>query len=302
MTDLQTFNFNENQVRTITIEGEPWFVATDVLKAMNSTTKVTDLKAMIEGDLGKGFVSNEPLETKGGEQTFLVLSEPAVTLFLSRSRTELGKAMNRWIHSEVLPSIRKTGSYSLENLSPARQIIKMGESMLELEQEQARQAQEQTRQAKQLEETTQTANEAKEGLENVRDELASLKEFAVAQPEGLNQDKGQLINEAFQKLGNVFRESGEAKAPDCYKKPWNELGIKMRNSSVKYDLNSRFSNAMRKFNEDLEKWEANGKPRGQKPEKPTRITILMRDSKLTDAFKAAQQVVKANISQLTALK
>lgn len=298
MSDLQIFNFGENQVRTLMIDNEPWFVAKDVCDILALTNSRKAL-ASIEQEDKKGVTISD---TPGGTQTMTAINESGLYHLIFKSRKPEAKEFKRWVTSEVLPSIRKTGSYSIKQLSPGEQIVEMGKAIISLEQEQARQAQELEQTKETSTEALSTAQEAKEGLENVRDELASLKEFAVAQPEGLNQDKGQLINEAFQKLGNVFRESGEAKAPDCYKKPWNELGIKMRNSSVKYDLNSRFSNAMRKFNEDLEKWEAKGKPRGQKPEKPTRITILMRDNKLTDAFKAAQQVVKANISQLTSLK
>ena len=69
---------------------------------------------MVREELNNGFVSNLPiLDNLGREQNALCISEPALTLFVSRSRTEMGKAMNRWIHIEVLPSIRKTGSYSL---------------------------------------------------------------------------------------------------------------------------------------------------------------------------------------------
>ena len=119
MTDLKIFSFEENKVRIVFIENEPWFVAKDVLKAMSSTTKVTALKAMIEEDLGDGFATSTPIiDNLNREQTVMVLSKPAVTMFVSRSRTELGKAMNRWLHTEVLPSIEKTGSYSIEKETP----------------------------------------------------------------------------------------------------------------------------------------------------------------------------------------
>jgi prophage antirepressor-like protein len=112
-TSLSVFSFESNSVRVLEINGEPWFVAKDVLIAINSTTKVTDIEKLIVDELGREFVSSEHLNTAGGKQEMLILSEPALTMFVSRSRTELGKQMNRWIHVEVLPSIRKTGSYSI---------------------------------------------------------------------------------------------------------------------------------------------------------------------------------------------
>mgnify|MGYP006429962421 CR=1 FL=1 len=116
---ITIFNFEENQVRTVLVDGIVGFVAKDVLKAMDSTTKVTELKAMIEEDLGDEFVTNEYVpDNLGRMNKMLVLSKPAVTLFLSRSRTKLGKAMNRWLHTEVIPSIEQTGSYSLQPQPP----------------------------------------------------------------------------------------------------------------------------------------------------------------------------------------
>lgn len=114
MTSLSVFSFNDNQVRIVTVDGEPWFVAKDVLEAMETSTKVTDLKALIVEDLGDEFVTNESIkDTLGRNQEMMLLSEPALTLFVSRSRTEVGKSMNRWIHTEVLPAIRKTGRYEV---------------------------------------------------------------------------------------------------------------------------------------------------------------------------------------------
>lgn len=125
MDSLAVFSFNSNQVRVVGIGGEPWFVARDVLVAVKSSTTVTAMKTMIEEGLGKEFVTNKPLLTDGGVQETLLVAEAGVTFFVSRSRTELGKAMNRWIHAEVLPSIRKSGTYSskpVQELLPVNDI------------------------------------------------------------------------------------------------------------------------------------------------------------------------------------
>ena len=113
MSSLAVFEFNSKPVRVVFLKGNPWFVAKDVLMAMESTTTVTALEALISEDFGDGFVTNQLIsDTIGRKQKMLCLSEPALTLFVSRSRTGLGKQLNRWMHVEVLPSIRKTGSYS----------------------------------------------------------------------------------------------------------------------------------------------------------------------------------------------
>lgn len=108
---LQSFTFESTNVRIVNVDGDPWFVASDILAAMKSTTKLADASKTIEEDLGEGFVSNSPLKTSGGIQTFAILHEAAVTLLISRSRTEMGKAFNRHLHSVILPTIRKTGKF-----------------------------------------------------------------------------------------------------------------------------------------------------------------------------------------------
>ena len=114
--NLSIFDFENYPVRWIFIDGKPWFAAIDVLRAMKSSTKVTALKALIEEDLGVGYVTNTPLASDGGVQETIVIAKPALTVFVARSRTKLGKRLNRWIHTEVLPSIEEKGYY----LSPAQ--------------------------------------------------------------------------------------------------------------------------------------------------------------------------------------
>jgi hypothetical protein len=103
---------------------------------------------------------------------------------------------------------------------------------------------------------------------------------------------------AFQMLGATLHQAGISDSRNCYAKPWKDLGIAMRNSSLNYDLNARYSNAMRQYNQEMQAWESAGKPRGQKPSKPSRITILLRDNMLTSAYRGAQQVIKANLARL----
>ena len=120
MNNISIFEFNSHPIRIVTLSSEPWFVAKDVLVALKSSTTVTALKALIVKDLGEEFVTNQLIsDGLGRDRETMLLSEPALTLFVSRSRTKTGKQLNRWIHTEVLPSIRKTGSYSMPNQNTA---------------------------------------------------------------------------------------------------------------------------------------------------------------------------------------
>lgn len=112
MSNLIPFTFEGNDIRTITDEtGAPWFVLRDLLGAMGTTRTTTQAIESIDEGLGQGYTKDIPLQTTGGIQTLVVVAEPAVTYLLSRSNTEAGRRLNRFIHAEVLPAIRQTGRY-----------------------------------------------------------------------------------------------------------------------------------------------------------------------------------------------
>jgi hypothetical protein len=202
--------------------------------------------------------------------------------------TDLAVQVDIWLE-ELLTK----GSVSIKPLTPAQMLLQQAQFMVEMEQRQAALEQSQA-------EVKAIALEAKEGLSQVRDQLASLKEFAVAQPPGLAQSQADMINQAFQLLGATLLEAGVlTDRSKAYSTPWRDLGLTMRNSSINYDLNARYANAVKKYQQDLTDWEANGKPRGSKPKKPSRIALMLKDNVLTDGFKAAQQVVSSTLSKLT---
>ena len=140
MTNLTTFSFHANNddttteqpVRVIDQNGEPWFVLRDVLKAMGTSVRTNAAKGDIEQGLGKGCINDTPLQTAGGTQTVTIISEPAVTFLVSRSNTETGRRLNQWIHTEVIPSIRKTGSYSVQPTPAAIPQIELEERTVAL--------------------------------------------------------------------------------------------------------------------------------------------------------------------------
>lgn len=113
-SDLTPFVFEATQIRTITDEnGEPWFVLRDILSALGSTTTTTSAVESIETGLGKGYANDHNLPGRGGAQRTTIVTEAAATYLLSRSNTEQGRKLNRFIHAEVLPAIRKTGKYAV---------------------------------------------------------------------------------------------------------------------------------------------------------------------------------------------
>ena len=93
-------------MRAVTLDGEPWFVAADVCRALglgNSSMAVSKLD-----DDEKGVITSDTL---GGKQEMSTINEPGLYSLILRSRKPEAKAFKRWITHEVIPAIRKTGGY-----------------------------------------------------------------------------------------------------------------------------------------------------------------------------------------------
>ena len=106
MSELIPFEYEGNSIRVVEIDGDPWFVAPDVAKVLNYRS-APDMTRRIEDD-EKGYAK---VRTPGGDQEVTVLSESGLYDAIFRSNAEGAKPFRRWVTSEVLPTIRKTGSY-----------------------------------------------------------------------------------------------------------------------------------------------------------------------------------------------
>ncbi len=133
MSNLVPFSFGTASIRVIDNDGTPWFVLRDLLDAIQTTTPTSAAVASIKAGLGEGFTAGLPLQTNGGLQEVTIVAEAAATYLLSRSNTEKGKELNRFIHVEVLPSIRQTGAYALPAPSSAEYLVLLAHKMLDQE-------------------------------------------------------------------------------------------------------------------------------------------------------------------------
>lgn len=116
MTDatLIPFHYGDERLRAYEDEeGTAWFIATDVARILGHRDAANALRGVDEDERGTTIVS-----TPGGEQTLSTVSEAGLVTVLMRARVEAAKPFRRWITHEVLPSIRKTGSYSLPGATP----------------------------------------------------------------------------------------------------------------------------------------------------------------------------------------
>lgn len=105
MADLTVFTYTEHEIRTIVIDDEPWFVARDILDVLDLNRSSI---ALLDDD-ERGVHS---LYTPSGEQQMSVISEAGLYSLILRSRKPEAKQFKRWVTHDVLPQIRKTGSYN----------------------------------------------------------------------------------------------------------------------------------------------------------------------------------------------
>ena len=109
MNQIIQFNNNGFSVRSLLVEGEPWFVAKDVCKALGLSNVTETLKRVDLDDL-----SSVKLNSGGQLRNMKVINESGMYQIIFMSNKPQAKKFKKWVTSEVLPSIRKTGSYSLQ--------------------------------------------------------------------------------------------------------------------------------------------------------------------------------------------
>lgn len=134
--NIKSFDYNGQEVRTVEISGQPWFVAADVCNYFGVTNRNRIMQQVDEEDKG-----GTQMDTPGGRQNVTVINESGLysLLFAMQpqkargvtdeyiaARTKQLNAFRRWVTHDVLPSIRKTGGYiaGQETLSPEELMAK----------------------------------------------------------------------------------------------------------------------------------------------------------------------------------
>jgi anti-repressor protein len=110
----QLFNFNGNDVRTVSQNGEPWFVLNDVVQVLG-LSNARMVKERISNDVSSTYTIPDAL---GRPQDTTIINEDGLYDVILESRKPEARAFRKWITSEVIPSIRKTGSYSIQHQLP----------------------------------------------------------------------------------------------------------------------------------------------------------------------------------------
>jgi len=103
----QLFKYGDNEVRTVMIEGEPWFILNDICAVLELSNP-----RMVKERLGDDVSSTYPIVDRiGRTQQATIINEDGMYDVILESRKPEAKAFRKWVTSEVLPTIRKTGGY-----------------------------------------------------------------------------------------------------------------------------------------------------------------------------------------------
>ena len=123
MRSIQIFNNPEfGDIRTVDLNGEPWFVGKDIAAALGygEGKSLANAVANHVDDVDKGVTE---MMTPGGMQKMTIINESGLYSLIFGSKLESAMRFKRWVTSEVLPSIRKTGSYTMPKLSKEMQAL-----------------------------------------------------------------------------------------------------------------------------------------------------------------------------------
>lgn len=107
MNEIQIFNYNSNEVRTIQRDGEPWFVLRDVCGVLALGTPAKVAERLDEDEKGVSQI-----HTPGGDQSMTIINESGLYNVILRSDKPEAKPFRKWVTSDVLPTIRRHGMYA----------------------------------------------------------------------------------------------------------------------------------------------------------------------------------------------
>jgi prophage antirepressor-like protein len=107
--NLSVFQYSGKEVRTTIIDGKPWFVAKDLCEILG-IANVSHALSKLDDDERNTIVLNDGT---AGNPTTSIVSESGMYALVLRSRKPEAKSFRKWVTSEVLPSISRTGSYSI---------------------------------------------------------------------------------------------------------------------------------------------------------------------------------------------
>lgn len=115
LEDLKIFkNVELGEIRTVLKDGEPWFIAKDIATALGYKNARDAVETHVDPE-DKGVAK---CDTPGGSQNLAVINESGMYALIFGSKLDSAKKFKHWVTAEVLPEIRKAGSYSIKPMTP----------------------------------------------------------------------------------------------------------------------------------------------------------------------------------------
>lgn len=238
---LRVFNNEEfGTIRTVMIDDEPWFVAADVCRALEHTNVTVALSRLDDDEKAKFS-----LGLSGGD-TWCV-NEPGLYGLVLGSRKPEARAFKRWIKHDVLPTIRRTGSYSARPMTLAEQALAQAQILVDHE--------------KQLAELSESVDK----LERFNDGIV-----AVLAPTAVSDGWQEQMNRKVRQYCLDYDLD--------YRVAFNQLYMTVE-SSTRSDLTRRVENRRRRILQ-------NGGTRAE-ADKVTKLSVIANDAALRNAFDLA---------------
>ncbi len=116
MNDIVKFDYKGSSVRTVLVNNEPWFVARDICRVFGMKPNgAHDLVRHLDDDESDsiGLIDNMGRQTK-----MLIVNESGLYKIILRSDKPIARKFQKWVTSEVLPNLRKTGHYNIVEAKP----------------------------------------------------------------------------------------------------------------------------------------------------------------------------------------
>lgn len=206
MNDLQLFKFENKDVRTLQIDGEPWFVGKDIAQILDYTNPSKAIRDHIADEdklTGVQNVTPYIVDRQGRKQYPTLINESGLYSLILSSKLPSAKEFKHWITSEVLPQIRKTGKYAPKPLSREELLAKAvleADTMIKEQKELIEQK------TKELEETNNKLEEQKPKVIFAESVVASDSAILVRELAHLIKQNGFAIGE--KRLYAWMRERG----------------------------------------------------------------------------------------------
>ncbi|NEO56919.1 MAG: hypothetical protein F6K54_29915 [Okeania sp. SIO3B5] len=122
-SQLSIFDFQDSKVRIVSINGEPWFVAKDLCNTLG-LTNVSQTLSKLRDKQKSSIILNDGTE---GNPTTAIVSEGGMYRLVLKSRKKKAEEFQEWVEEEVLPTIRKTGRYYVEQPEVSQKVPTIGE-------------------------------------------------------------------------------------------------------------------------------------------------------------------------------